>query len=131
MSLSRLTVAALAAAALTVAGCGGDGGGSSGGGGDAAGETAAGQVTVKIASYKYLPETVRVRAGGTIAWENEDDADTHDAESVPDAPGDFDTQAIEFGERKRVTLDEPGTYAYFCSYHRFMEGTVEVVPDGR
>lgn len=130
MSLSRLTLAALAAATLAMAGCGGDDGGSSGGGGEGAAEPAAGQATIKIASYKYLPETARVRAGGTINFENEDDV-THDAETESRGPGAFDTQALEVGDAKRVTLDEPGTYAYFCSYHRFMEGTVEVVPDGR
>lgn len=127
--MARSTLAALVIAAfvLVAAGCGGDDGGS---GSSSADEAAPRQATVKIASYKYLPETVRVRAGGSIAWENEDDA-THDAETVPDAPGAFDTQALKVGDSKRVTLDEPGTYSYFCSYHRFMEGTVEVVPDGR
>jgi plastocyanin len=126
MARSRIAAAlALAAVGATSAGCGG------GEDPSAAGEPAAPrQVTVKIASFKYLPETVRVRAGGSIAWENEDDT-THDAETVPDAPAKFDTQALDSGDTKRVTLEEPGTYAYFCSYHRFMEGTVEVVPDGR
>ena len=126
MARSHLAAATIAALALVAAGCGGDDQGSSG-----AGESAApGQATLKIASYKYVPETVRVRAGGSIAFENEDDA-THDAETVPDAPSAFDTQALKLGDAKRVTLGEPGTYSYFCSYHRFMEGTVEVVPDGR
>lgn len=127
--MARFRLASLPLAALlVVAGCGGgDGEGSSSGGDEPA---APRQATVKIASFKYVPETVRVQAGGSISFENEDEA-THDAETVPDAPGKFDTQALELGDAKRVTLDEPGTYAYFCSYHRFMEGTVEVVPDGR
>lgn len=130
MNLLPVTVAA-AAASLAFAGCGSDGdAGSSAQGGEGRDSAAPRRVTVKIASYKFVPETVRVRAGGSVTWENEDDV-THDAQTDAGGKGAFDTQALTLGDTKRVTLDKPGRYVFYCSYHRFMEGTVEVVPDGR
>jgi plastocyanin len=131
MNLLRVTAVAAAAASLAFAGCGSDGdAGSSAQGGEAGDSAAPRRVTVKIASYKFVPETVRVRAGGSVTWENEDDV-THDAQTDAGGKGAFDTQALTLGDTKRVTIDRPGRYAFYCSYHRFMEGTVEVVPDGR
>jgi plastocyanin len=51
----------------------------------------------------------------------------HTAETEAGTPGDFDTERLDTGEKKGVRLDRPGKLAYFCVYHRFMTGTVEVV----
>jgi plastocyanin len=77
--------------------------------------------TVNVAAFKFAPGSVEVRSGGTVTWVNQDRA-RHTAEN-----DDFDTRTLRLGDRRRVRFDEPGTYEYFCVYHRFMTGTVKVV----
>ncbi len=81
---------------------------------------------VDIAKFEFSPKTTRVKAGGTVTWANADKA-PHTAKAEPSAPGRFDTDTVAKGERKQVQLDKPGRYRYFCAFHRFMEGEVEVV----
>lgn len=38
----------------------------------------------------------------------------------------FDTGRLTLGQKKAVIIDKPGTYDYFCIYHRFMVGKVVV-----
>ena len=106
-----------AGALLTTGGCGG-------GNGD--GEEAPATAAVTIAGFGFDPDPVRIRAGGTITWTNADEA-PHTAETAAGRPGAFDTGRLGLGDQGEITLDEPGTFAYYCVFHRFMTGTVEVV----
>ena len=76
-------------------------------------------VEVNIQDFKFPPETT-VKTGGTIVFVNRDKA-PHTAEAES-----FDSGRLDRGESKRIKFDEPGTYEYFCDFHRFMTGTVEV-----
>jgi plastocyanin len=125
--------AALIPAALAVAGCGGGGYGgsgssSSGGGGAApaatsgAGGSAAANVT--IADFKYGPDPVQVKSGGSITWTNSDST-PHTATDTGDTSV-LDTGTLNQGDSKTVTFEQPGTYRYTCSFHPFMHGTVTV-----
>jgi plastocyanin len=102
---------AVALAAILVGGCGE---------GDA---DAPESVMADISGFAFEPDPIRVRAGGTVTWRNVDNA-PHTAET--DGKG-FDTRRLDLGESKTVSIEEPGTYQYFCVFHRFMTGTVEVV----
>ena len=64
-----------------------------------------------------------MNAGGTVRWTNSDKA-PHTAQTGGEG---FDTGRLGLGEVKEVTIEEPGTYSYYCVFHRFMTGTVEVV----
>lgn len=118
-------IACLALLALPVAGCGGDDE-------DQNGETKAPaaaakkSVTVNIASFKFVEDPVRVKAGGTVTWVNQDDA-PHTAETEDGVKDGFDTRRLDLGEKSRIDFAKPGKFQYFCVYHRFMTGTVEVV----
>lgn len=79
----------------------------------------------QIASFKFVPEDIVVKAGGTVTWTNRDKA-PHTAESKPDAAGAFNTGNLAQGESKKIRFAEPGKVQFFCSYHRFMVGTVDV-----
>jgi plastocyanin len=142
--------AVLALTALGVAGCGGgdDNGDSSsttvtettesGGGTTEAGDESAGgsapapsgdaalSEKVEIVDFAYDPDPVTVEEGGKVIWINEDSA-PHTATAED---GSFDTGTLEEGKLKSETFKEPGTYAYVCSIHPQMHGTVEVVAAG-
>jgi plastocyanin len=81
---------------------------------------------VEIEDFAYSPDPVTIEEGGKVIWKNRDAA-PHTATAED---GSFDTGTIEEGKLKSETFKEPGTYAYICSIHPQMHGTVEVVPAG-
>ena len=118
MSRKTCVVTLAAAAALAVAGCGG---------GDDSGDAAAAvseDGKVLIADFRYEPETITVATGQPVTFLNSDVA-PHTA--TADDEKSFDTGRLEIEEEGELVFDEPGTYSYFCDFHPFMKGTVEVV----
>jgi len=75
--------------------------------------------------YGYTPDIVTVVIGNnnTVYWTN-DDASIHTATS--DTSGVFDTGNIVQGASAQFTFTTPGTYAYHCIYHAWMQGTIIV-----
>jgi len=76
----------------------------------------------------FVPSTVVITAGGTVTWENTDNA-AHTASSGTAAGGPdgvFDSSLIMAGGSYSATLDDEGTYPYFCMVHPWMQGTVIV-----
>ena len=123
-----LALAAVAAVAAVAgggaAGCGGDDDDpatpaaamAQGGGGGASTDL------VAIADFAFDPETVTVDAGTKLTWTNDDEA-PHTATADD---GSFDTGTLKLDDTGAVALDQPGTYTYYCRFHPFMKGTVEV-----
>jgi plastocyanin len=93
---------------------------------EAPAEPAEGDQAVAIANYAFDPEAITVQAGTTVTWTNTDGFD-HTATSDDGAPAEFDTGDLGTDASGDVTFEEPGTYAYHCDIHSYMEGTVEVV----
>jgi len=133
ISLRALVVLALLTlSAVALGACGkSSSGGSSSGGGSApqssapsGGGAAVSDAKVTIASYKFMPASITVKAGGKVTWTNQD-ADRHTATSEAD-PRLFDTDTLNKGQSKTVDFKKPGTYRYMCVYHAFMQGTVVV-----
>ncbi len=83
--------------------------------------TVSGAVTVDITDFKYGPEALAVAAGTKVTWRN-NDAAPHTA-TVKDG---FDTGTLRKGERKTLTLETAGTFAYICTIHPFMTASVIV-----
>ncbi|MGA7543793.1 MAG: cupredoxin domain-containing protein [Nitrososphaeraceae archaeon] len=77
----------------------------------------------------YEPPTITASAGGTVVWDNQDNA-LHTATSgeSPTPDGKFDSGIIGANqESKPVTMPtEPGEYKYYCQLHPFLVGTVTV-----
>jgi len=69
---------------------------------------------VTIADFLYEPAELTVPAGTTVEFTNEDST-PHTATSKES--GVFETGSIETGKSAEVTLDKPGTYAYYCAVH--------------
>ena len=89
-------------------------------------ENAAGSSTPGCEPDCFIPSTVVITVGGTVTWENTDTA-AHTASSGTPAGGPdgvFDSSLIISGGSYSVTLDDEGTYPYFCMVHPWMEGTV-------
>jgi len=76
----------------------------------------------------FIPSTVEIDVGGTVTWENTDNAaHTATAGTPQDGPsGHFDSSLIMSGGSYSVTLDDPGIYDYFCMVHPWMQGQVIV-----
>ncbi|HET8863136.1 MAG TPA: cupredoxin family copper-binding protein [Solirubrobacterales bacterium] len=81
---------------------------------------------VEIEDFAYNPDPVTIEEGGKVIWINRDSA-PHTATAED---GSFDTGTLEEGKLKSETFKEAGTYAYICSIHPDMHGTVEVVAAG-
>jgi YVTN family beta-propeller protein len=79
-------------------------------------------VAVSIAKFAFSPATITISAGQSITWTNADPVD-HTTTS--------DTQVWDSGSLAQngtftTTFSQPGTYAYHCTIHPFIRGTVEV-----
>jgi plastocyanin len=114
MSGARLVVPAAVAAVLllSAAACGG--------GGD--GGQAVATTNVSMAkSYVFEPKRIRVEAGDTVTWTNDDNF-THTVR----VDGQEDHR-VERGDSVSIAFAEPGTYHYVCTLHRRdMDGEVIV-----
>ena len=70
----------------------------------------------------FEPEEITVPAGTEVTFTNQDKA----AHTATADDGSFDTEELGKGDSAQTTFDDPGTYTYFCRFHVFMKGTVEV-----
>src|SRR3954451_11103508 len=77
--------------------------------------------TVSIRNLAFSPKTLSVKAGAKITVKNNDDT----AHTFTANKGAFDTGDIDGGSSATVTVKKPGTYAYHCSIHNFMKGTIK------
>jgi plastocyanin len=88
-----------------------------------AGSVAPAAVKVTIKSLKYLSDTTQIKTGETVEWVN-DDLTPHTVTS--DSGGELNSGSIDVGATWRHTFSQPGTFAYFCTFHKEMKGTVIV-----
>lgn len=77
--------------------------------------------TVTLVDSSYEPADVTIRAGDTVTWVWEDGAVQHDV-----AAEGFGSE-VQADGTYRHDFKEPGTYAYRCTLHPRMTGTVTVV----
>jgi plastocyanin len=78
---------------------------------------------VEAADLEFRPSSVVVGAGGTVTWTNVGQA----PHTVTAGDGSFDSGMIASGDTFAQTFASAGVYAYVCSFHPGMTGTVEVV----
>jgi OOP family OmpA-OmpF porin len=80
----------------------------------------AGGNTVTIADFAFSPATLTVPVGTAVTWTNQDGS--NHLVKFSDAGSD----RLKKGATYRRTFTAPGTYAYECSIHPSMTGTVVV-----
>lgn len=79
-------------------------------------------VAVGIDNFTFNPQTLTVKAGATVTWTNKDDI----PHTVAAVNRQFKSKALDTDDAYSFTFTTPGTYAYFCSLHPHMTGTIVV-----
>jgi amicyanin len=91
------------------------------------GAPAAGTNAISIKNFAFSPATLTVKTGTTVTWTNDDSA-PHTVVSDDGAPVAFTSPSLATGASYPFTFTQAGTYAYHCSIHPSMKGTVVVQP---
>ncbi len=76
--------------------------------------------------YAFTPDAVTIPAGSAVTWTNRTDA----PHTVTSDTGAFESGRLAENQTFRFTFTTPGTYAYHCSIHPYMHGTVSVTTAG-
>ena len=127
-----LAAAAALSVLLMTAACGG----SSGAGGSAMTATKA-DVSVSTALLAFDPKDVRIKAGQTVGWVGGDNITHVLVEGTYEVGADglrtketddkaFSLELTKKGQQVSHTYDKAGTFTYFCTIHKGMNGTVTV-----
>ena len=93
--------------------------------GEAAFAAAASPATVKIDNFAFAPATLTITAGTTVTWKNDDDS----PHRIGDKNGTFKSAALDTDDTFSHTFTVPGEYAYICTIHPYMAGTIIVKSD--
>jgi hypothetical protein len=78
---------------------------------------------VTIKDFSFGPASVTVNVGDSVTWTNAGPSD-HTATA---SDGSFDTGTLSKGRSASHTFAKAGTFAYVCSIHPNMHGSVKVV----
>jgi plastocyanin len=78
--------------------------------------------TVVIHNFAFQPPELTVNVGDTIVWSNTDIV----SHTVTAADGSFDSDEIKPGKSWKFVATKAGTFAYACSPHPNMHGTLTV-----
>ena len=79
-------------------------------------------VPVTIDNFVFEPARVTVKVGTTVKWSNHDDI----PHTVAAKDRSFKSKVMDTDESYSFTFTTPGEYAYFCSLHPHMTGTIVV-----
>jgi plastocyanin len=77
-------------------------------------------------AWKFEPAQLTVKVGDTVTFQNTG-SQPHTATADDNS---FDTGATSAGESKTITFSKAGTFAFHCSFHPWMKGTVTVSGSG-
>lgn len=79
--------------------------------------------TVTIANFTFTPANLQIKAGDTVTWVNQDDAQHSAWESANNA---FDTGLLSKGQSGSLTFGSAGSFNYRCRPHGNMRGTITI-----
>lgn len=78
--------------------------------------------TVEIKDFAFKPAVLNVAPGDPITFVNQD----QEAHTVVAQGGAFKSSGLDTNDQWTVHIAKPGKYAYFCSLHPYMKGTIVV-----
>lgn len=79
---------------------------------------------VEIKDYRFVPETLTVKAGTTVRWTNAERRTSHSVLFPQEA--NLESERMLPGESWKRRFDKPGRYPYTCGPHPEMKGLVIV-----
>jgi plastocyanin len=88
----------------------------------AKGESTASPLEVQVDNFTFGPATLTVPLNSTVTWVNKDDL----PHVIASNDGVFKSKALDTDDKYSYTFNKAGTYAYFCSIHPKMVGTIVV-----
>ena len=80
--------------------------------------------SVTISNFAFSPANITVKKGTTVTWTNKDSV-THTVVETDSKTGPK-SENLDQGKSYSFTYDTAGSYAYHCSIHPNMTGTVTV-----
>ncbi|GAC1474024.1 MAG: hypothetical protein PVSMB7_28640 [Chloroflexota bacterium] len=78
--------------------------------------------TVSIVNFHFQPAVLTIAAGTSVTWTNQDSA----AHAIAGNAGDFSSGTLNTGASYTFAFTRAGTYAYHCSIHPSMTGSIVV-----
>jgi plastocyanin len=72
--------------------------------------------------YAFTPDATTIAAGAAVTWTNRSDA----PHTVTSDTGAFASGRLNADQTFRFTFARPGAYAYHCTVHPYMHGTITV-----
>jgi plastocyanin len=114
----------VAAVAIIAASCNGTGPSAYGASASTAATTTAATATnaATIKGFSFQPDVLKVKVGAKVTWTNDDTV----AHTVTADTNSFASGNLQPGGSFSFTFTRPGTYAYHCSIHPSMHGSVVV-----
>lgn len=83
------------------------------------------EVRVKIDNFSFGPETLTIKPGDKVTWENGDDI-PHNIVSSDKTT--FRSKVMDTEESFSFTFTTVGSFEYFCALHPHMKGMIVVAP---
>lgn len=80
-------------------------------------------VVVTIANFAFDPATIKIKAGDTVKWIN-DDPPAH--KIIANSLSVLQSATLNTGDSYSFTFTTTGTYDYYCQMHPSMKGVVIV-----
>lgn len=122
--IRMLTALAVLSTAVVLAACGGGGGSTATAGATPSSSKPSGaSPAVTIVNFSFQPATLTVKRGTRVTVTNRDST-AHTA--TADDGHSFDTGNVDPGASKTIVVKRPGSYAYICTIHPNMHGTLIV-----
>jgi plastocyanin len=114
----------VAAVAIIAASCNGTGPSAYGASASTAATTTAATAinAATIKGFSFQPDVLKVKVGAKVTWTNDDTV----AHTVTADTNSFASGNLQPGGSFSFTFTRPGTYAYHCSIHPSMHGSVVV-----
>lgn len=80
---------------------------------------------VAIQNFSFSPPAITVKVGATVTWTNKDST-SHTVTADSGAADAFDSGTLATSQTYTHTFKKAGTFAYHCTFHSDMHGTVTV-----
>lgn len=81
--------------------------------------------TVRIHDYRFDPAKLRIKAGSSVRWLNDEKRASHSVLILGEGR---ESERLFPGEHYTRRFDTPGRYPYSCGPHPEMHGEIEVEP---